>query len=110
MSFYVSTATFFLLHCDEWDRIVALPRHKFVTGATLLQVMFSVFTSSVVGSGLEPRLDQAKDYKNCICCFFTSTQHYLESGQVAPPFFNQLAPLVKKYFQLIPLVKCGRLN
>jgi transcription initiation factor IIE alpha subunit len=27
-----------LLHCDEWDRIVALPRHKFVTGATLLQL------------------------------------------------------------------------
>jgi hypothetical protein len=20
---------FFLLHCDEWDRVVALPRHKF---------------------------------------------------------------------------------
>jgi hypothetical protein len=29
---------FFLLHCDEWDRIVALSRHKFVTGATLLQL------------------------------------------------------------------------
>jgi hypothetical protein len=26
VSFYVSTATFFLLHCDEWDRIVALSR------------------------------------------------------------------------------------
>ena len=38
MSFYVSTATFFLLHCDEWDRVVALPRHKFVTEATLLQL------------------------------------------------------------------------
>ena len=38
MSFNVSTATFFLLHCDEWDRVVALPRHKFVTGATLLQL------------------------------------------------------------------------
>ena len=36
--FFVSTATFFLLHCDEWDRVVALPRHKFVTGATLLQL------------------------------------------------------------------------
>jgi hypothetical protein len=24
--------------CDEWDRVVALPRHKFVTGATLLQL------------------------------------------------------------------------
>ena len=29
---------FVLLHCDEWDRVVALPRHKFVTGATLLQL------------------------------------------------------------------------
>ena len=38
MSFYVSTATFFLLHCDKWDRVVALPRHKFVTRATLLQL------------------------------------------------------------------------
>ena len=38
MSFYVSTATFFLLHCEEWDRVVALSRHKFVTGATLLQL------------------------------------------------------------------------
>ena len=42
MSFYVSTATFFLLHCDEWDRVVALPRHKFVTGATLLQLTLEV--------------------------------------------------------------------
>ena len=39
MSFYVSTETFILLHCDEWDRVVALPRHKFVTGATLLQLL-----------------------------------------------------------------------
>ena len=31
---------FFLLHCDEWDRVVALPRHKFVTGATLLQLFY----------------------------------------------------------------------
>jgi hypothetical protein len=23
---------------DEWGRVVALPRHKFVTGATLLQL------------------------------------------------------------------------
>ena len=38
MSFYVSTATFFLLHCVEGDHVVALPRHKFVTGATLLQL------------------------------------------------------------------------
>jgi hypothetical protein len=28
----------------------------------------------------------------------------------SPPFSRQLAPLVKKYFQLAPLVKCGRLD
>ena len=39
MSFYVSIGTFVLLHCDEWDRVVALPRHKFLTGATLLQLL-----------------------------------------------------------------------
>jgi hypothetical protein len=38
VSFHVSTANFFLLHCDEWDHVVALPRHKFVTGASLLQL------------------------------------------------------------------------
>jgi hypothetical protein len=42
VSFYVSTTTFFLRHCDEWDRVVALPRHKFVTGATLLQLDFTI--------------------------------------------------------------------
>jgi hypothetical protein len=31
---------FFLLHCDESDRVVALPRHKFVTGATLLATIY----------------------------------------------------------------------
>ena len=31
---------FFLLHCDEWDRVVALPRHRFVTRATLLQLNY----------------------------------------------------------------------
>jgi hypothetical protein len=45
VSFYVSTANFFLLHCDEWDRVVALPRHKFVTGATLLQLGFMVLNA-----------------------------------------------------------------
>ena len=33
---------FFLPHCDEWDRVVALPRHKFVTGATLLQLVLRI--------------------------------------------------------------------
>ena len=39
MIFYVSTAIYFLLHCDEWDHFVAPLRHKFVTGATLLQLL-----------------------------------------------------------------------
>ena len=43
---------FFLLHCDEWDRVVALPRQKFVTGATLLQ------------------LGQQEQQNPGICCFF----------------------------------------
>ena len=33
---------FQLLHCDKWDRFVALPRHKFVTGATLLQLVYFI--------------------------------------------------------------------
>jgi hypothetical protein len=32
------TAIYFLFHCDERDRFVAPPRHKFVTEATLLQL------------------------------------------------------------------------
>jgi hypothetical protein len=39
VSFYVSTAIYFLVHCDEWDCFVTPPRHKFVTGATLLQLL-----------------------------------------------------------------------
>ena len=31
-----------MLHCDEWDRVVALPRHKFVTGTTLLQLAAAI--------------------------------------------------------------------
>jgi hypothetical protein len=39
---------FFWLHCDQWHHVVALSRHKFVTGATLLQppckeVMHKIF-------------------------------------------------------------------
>jgi hypothetical protein len=35
---------FFLLHCDEWDRVVTLPRHTFVTGVTLLQLNVDIKT------------------------------------------------------------------
>ena len=33
---------FFLLHCDEWDRVVALPSHKFVTGANIIAARKSI--------------------------------------------------------------------
>jgi hypothetical protein len=36
--FLCFNCNFFLLHCDDWDSVVALPRHKFVTGAALLQL------------------------------------------------------------------------
>ena len=55
---------FFLLHCDEWDRVVALPRHKFVTGATLLQLgtqilfFFGAPDSSMSGSNVCPALSE----------------------------------------------------
>ena len=35
---------------SEWDRVVALPRHKFVTGATLLQLYLDIWCPSVVRS------------------------------------------------------------
>ena len=67
MSFYVSTANFFLLHCDEWDRVVALPRNKFVTGATLLQLIMpspaaqalSMFLSILLSLGQSINHDNA---------------------------------------------------
>jgi hypothetical protein len=59
VSFYVSTATFFLLHCDEWDRVVALPRHKFVTGATLLQLWYVVHQDCAMVINLQPIITKA---------------------------------------------------
>ena len=44
---------FFLLHCDEWDRVVALPRHKFVTGATLLQLTDDVPSGTILAVHLQ---------------------------------------------------------
>jgi hypothetical protein len=55
VSFYVSTATFVLLHCDECDRVVALPRHKFVTGATLLQLKYNHNIRTLSGSTKQER-------------------------------------------------------
>ena len=65
VSFYVSTATFFLLHCDEWDRVVALPRHKFVTGATLLQLVIMLFTR-VVDRRYDSRSVQITEYSSLL--------------------------------------------
>ena len=69
MSFYVSTANFFLLHCDEWDRVVALPRHKFVTGASrpALAMLFidSQFYKSLKWNG-----------RPALAMLFTDSQFY----------------------------------
>ena len=35
----IETGRNVLLHCDEWGRFVAPSKHKFVTGATLLQLV-----------------------------------------------------------------------
>jgi hypothetical protein len=42
---------FIWLHWDEWDRVVALPRHKFVTGATLLQLQYTYVLTFLVSIG-----------------------------------------------------------
>ena len=39
-----------MFHCDEWGRVVALPRHKFVTGATLLQLKKNNYDLSQIGN------------------------------------------------------------
>ena len=47
---------FFLLHCD---RNVALPRHKFVTGATLLQLAgkwWGIFRTGSENGGMHSKL------------------------------------------------------
>jgi hypothetical protein len=38
VSFYVSTAIYFLLHCDEWDRFVAPP--DTTEGGAFLNMVF----------------------------------------------------------------------
>ena len=43
---------FFLLHCDEWDPVVALPRHKFVIGATLLQLIIYDQQTIIINLGI----------------------------------------------------------
>jgi uncharacterized protein YmfQ (DUF2313 family) len=64
VSFYVSNATFFLLHCDEWDRVVALPRHKFVTGATLLQLRGSQLSMFFADLQYKPELSMIRNCPN----------------------------------------------
>ena len=66
MSFYVSTATFFVLHSDEWDRVVALPRHKFVTGATLLQLVSAMPPDLFVKYQKSKRQIREKKIDNCV--------------------------------------------
>jgi hypothetical protein len=79
VSFYVSTETFLLLHCDEWDRVVALPRHKFVTGATLLQLyihrLLSTPTPNVWNRLLAASLDGTQGKKSA---YFKTLKKQLE--------------------------------
>ena len=82
MSFYVSNATFFLLHCDEWDSVVALPRHKFVTGATLLQLVGDLCINIISISKLEAcftssinKFHICQQYCLYIHCLWTSVEY-----------------------------------
>jgi hypothetical protein len=54
---------FFLLHCDEWDRVVALPIHKFVKGATLLQLVY-----------LFSKYAKARAHSPCLFCQYLQTE------------------------------------
>jgi hypothetical protein len=95
VSFYVSTANFFLLHCDEWDRVVALPRHKFVTGATLLQLVM-IGNSRKCGASATPS------------CPLTRTQHCICIGQskrvcLKPYNLSYLFVMVVSFKCLFPL-------
>jgi hypothetical protein len=54
VSFYVSTATlfFFLLHCDEWDHVVALPEMtKFKIFKEEIFILWELHSKILVGSG-----------------------------------------------------------
>ena len=69
MSFYVSSATFFLLHCDEWDRGVALPRHKnfYFTNMKKIIKHYPMTDRLIVRRGykkpgITPKLSQQKKY------------------------------------------------
>ena len=59
---------FFLLHCDEWDRVVALPRYKFVTGATLLQLIMKTASHSFrqkLSNIISVICDCSQEYNKC---------------------------------------------
>ena len=63
---------FFLLHCDEWDHVVALLRHKFVTGATLLQLVIPERLGILIFS-LVPS-DNCNTGSTCPMLVFTGTR------------------------------------
>jgi hypothetical protein len=46
MSFYVSTAIYFLLHCDEWDRFVTPPPETTEGGAFLNMVFLTTMLTT----------------------------------------------------------------
>ena len=93
MSFYVSTAIFFLLHCDEWDRVVALPRHKFVTGATLLQLVSEKRCGQLHMLQLRKKLyDKRYDYNFLIVNF-----PFISSNIPAAPAYGIYISQLKQY-------------
>ena len=55
---------FCLLHCNEWDHVVALPRHKFVTGATLLQLDFFIVLAHWTN---RPQVDLSLHWNTSLC-------------------------------------------
>ena len=54
-----------LLRCTVCDYPLGISKHS----NRIDGVMVSVFASSAVDRGFEPRSGQIKDYKICICCF-----------------------------------------
>ena len=78
MSFYVSTGTFVLLHCDEWDRVVALLRHKFVT-----ELHYCSYVAPNNGDHHFSKLFNVEETKGIIHC-----RIYPASDVVQPVWYN----------------------
>ena len=65
------------MHHEGYFRNVSCTIHSNYIG----DVIAIVFASSVVDRGFEPRLDQTKDYKIGICCFFAKNAALRSKGK-----------------------------